>query len=200
MGDVAELRVALTVPDFDKAVAFHRDAAGLAQLADWSTENGRVLVLAAGRATLELFDEAQAAWVDGIEAGKRVSGSVRLALAVADSDEAARRLAAAGAEHVAPRVTTPWKDRNTRLRAPDGRQLTLFSSLLISPDSAVEWSSAHCADRVSGCTASGEVFHGHSFRPASPASVGYEGVGSPSGLSGCGVGKSTLSSPTPATR
>jgi hypothetical protein len=24
-------------------------------------------------------------------------------------------------------VTTPWNDRNVRLRAPDGMQLTLFS-------------------------------------------------------------------------
>ena len=56
MADVTELRVALTVEDFDQALAFYRDALGLEQVADWSSESGRVVVLDAGRATLELFD------------------------------------------------------------------------------------------------------------------------------------------------
>ena len=127
MTPVTELRVALTVPDFDEAVAFYRDALGLEQVADWSSPQGRVVLLAAGRATLELFDEAQAALVDGIEAGKRVSGHVRLAFEVEDSEAVARRLAAAGGEAVAEPVTTPWGDRNARVRAPDGMQLTLFT-------------------------------------------------------------------------
>jgi methylmalonyl-CoA/ethylmalonyl-CoA epimerase len=125
---VTELRVALTVPDFDEALAFYRDALGLAQIADWSTEGGRVILLEAGRATLELFDEAQAATVDQIEAGRRVSGTVRLALEVADSESTAGRLVAAGAERVAEPVTPPWGGRNARVRAPDGMQLTLFTS------------------------------------------------------------------------
>jgi lactoylglutathione lyase len=128
MTQVTELRVALTVADFDGAVAFYRDALGLEQLADWSGENGRVVVLEAGRATLELFDEAQAGYVDGIEAGRRVSGTVRLALEVADSDATAARLVEAGGQAMAPPVTTPWGDRNARVQAPDGMQLTLFSS------------------------------------------------------------------------
>ena len=128
MGPVSELRVALTVADFDAALAFYRDALGLGQLADWSGEHGRVVALSAGRATLELFDEAQAAHVDRIEAGGRVSGTVRLAFEVADSDATAVRLTAAGATEVAAPVTTPWGDRNARVRAPDGMQLTLFTA------------------------------------------------------------------------
>lgn len=128
MGEVTELRVALTVADFDEAVAFYRDAIGLRQLADWSSDDGRVIVLAAGRATLEIFDQAQAEKVDAIEAGHRVSGVVRLALEVEDSEETARRLIAAGAEEVAPPVITPWGDRNARVQAPDGMQLTLFTT------------------------------------------------------------------------
>jgi catechol 2,3-dioxygenase-like lactoylglutathione lyase family enzyme len=127
MPEVTELRVALTVPDFDEAVRFYRDTLGLEQLADWSSEGGRVILLAAGSATLELLDEAQAGVVDGIEVGSRVSGVVRLALEVPDSVETARRLIAAGGEEVAPPVSTPWGDRNARVRAPDGMQLTLFS-------------------------------------------------------------------------
>ena len=63
-----------------------------------------------------------------IEAGQRVSGTVRLALEVTDSESIARRLVAAGAAQVAPPVTTPWGDRNARVRAPDGMQLTLFTA------------------------------------------------------------------------
>ena len=125
---MGEFRVALTVDDFDAALAFYRDALGLAQLADWSGENGRVILLDAGRATLELFDEAQAAYVDGLEAGRRVSGTVRFAVEVADSDAAARQLVEAGATQVAEPVDPPWGGRNARVQAPDGMQLTLFSS------------------------------------------------------------------------
>jgi methylmalonyl-CoA/ethylmalonyl-CoA epimerase len=127
MADVTELRLAFTVQDFDQALAFYRDALGLEQLADWSSDSGRVVALDAGRAVLELLDEAQAETVDAAEAGRRVSGTVRFALRVADSEATARRLAEAGAVPVAPPVLTPWGDRNARLEAPDGMQLTLFT-------------------------------------------------------------------------
>jgi catechol 2,3-dioxygenase-like lactoylglutathione lyase family enzyme len=122
-----EFRVVLTAPDFDEAVAFYRDALGLEQLADWSGEDGRVILLDAGRGTLELFDEHQAESVDRIEAGSRVSGPVRLAIEVDDIDGSAQRLLAAGAAAEAAPVVPPWGGRNVRLRAPDGIQLTLFS-------------------------------------------------------------------------
>ena len=127
MTDVTELRLAFTVQDFDQALAFYRDALGMEQLADWSSEAGRVVALDAGRAVLELLDEPQAGLVDDIEAGRRVSGTLRLALRVADSEATARRLTEAGAVPVAPPVLTPWGDRNARLEAPDGMQLTLFT-------------------------------------------------------------------------
>ncbi len=127
MANVTELRIALTVEDFGQALAFYRDALGLEQVADWSSGSGRVVVLDAGRATLELFDHAQADTVDAIEAGRRVSGTVRLAMKVEDSEGMAQRLVAAGAVQVAPPVVTPWGDRNARVRAPDGMQLTLFT-------------------------------------------------------------------------
>jgi lactoylglutathione lyase len=122
-----ELRVVLTVPDFDEAVAFYRDALGLEELADWSGADGRVILLDGGRATIELFDERQAESVDRIEAGRRVSGPVRLAVEVTELDATAERLVAAGAEAEAPPVVPPWGGRNARLRSPDGLQLTLFS-------------------------------------------------------------------------
>jgi catechol 2,3-dioxygenase-like lactoylglutathione lyase family enzyme len=127
MANVTELRVALTVEDFDQALAFYRDVLGLRQVADWSSQTGRVVALDAGRATLELFDQAQAESVDAIEAGCWVSGPVRFAVRVADSQDMAARLVAAGAEEVAPPVTTPWGDCNAWVQAPDGMQLTLFT-------------------------------------------------------------------------
>lgn len=126
MTDVQEFRITLTVDDFDAAVRLYRDGLGLPQVADWSSEQGRVLLLDAGRATLELFDEAQAAMVDDLEVGRRVSGAVRFALRVADANSAAAGLVDAGATSVAGLVVTSWGDRNARVAAPDGMQLTLF--------------------------------------------------------------------------
>lgn len=119
--------MALTVPDFDGAVAFYRDALGLQQVADWSSEQGRVILLDAGQATLELLDEAQAQLVDRIEAMEPVSGRVRFAVEVPDSTSASVELVDAGAVAVASPVVTPWGDRNARVRTPDGMQLTLFT-------------------------------------------------------------------------
>jgi catechol 2,3-dioxygenase-like lactoylglutathione lyase family enzyme len=127
LGSAVNLRVVLTVPDFDEAVAFYREVLGLEQLADWSGDDGRVILLDAGQATLELFDERQAENVDRIEAGRRVSGPVRLAIEVDDPDGTAQRLVAAGAVAEAPPLVPPWDGRTARLRTPDGMQLTLFS-------------------------------------------------------------------------
>jgi catechol 2,3-dioxygenase-like lactoylglutathione lyase family enzyme len=126
---VTALRLVLTVDDFDAAVRFYRDVLGLEQVAAWPSEGGRIVLLGAGRATLELVDEGQAAAIDAIEVGRRVAGPVRIALEVPDSAHAASRLVEAGAELLAEPVVTPWRDRNVRVRAPDGMQLTLFTPL-----------------------------------------------------------------------
>ncbi len=124
---VIELRVALTVEDLDAAVAFYRDALGLPVELSWDTPDGRGFVLQAGQATLELIDAAQADTIDRVEVGRRTAGPVRLALEVRDSEATAGRLVDAGAELLGGPVETPWGDRNARVRAPDGMQLTLFT-------------------------------------------------------------------------
>lgn len=133
MSEVTELRVALTVDDFDAALSFYRDALGLTEAADWSSAEGRVVLLEAGRATLELLDRPQADFVDRVEAGRRVTGRIRLATRVTDLETVVDRLVAAGAAPEAPLVETPWGDRNARLRTPDGVQMTLFSETAHSP-------------------------------------------------------------------
>lgn len=127
MGTVRELRIALTVEDYDRAVAFYRDALGLPEVESWDRPNGRGTILDAGRATLELFDPLQAETLDDIEVGRRVSGAVRLAVHVDDASAVAGQLVAAGATEEHAPVETPWGDRNARVRAPDGMQLTLFT-------------------------------------------------------------------------
>jgi catechol 2,3-dioxygenase-like lactoylglutathione lyase family enzyme len=124
---VKELRLALTVDDFDAALAFYRDTLGLELRDMWVAEGARGALLEAGRATLELFDEGQAAMVDEIEVGRRVAGAVRIAFEVDDSRAASERLVEAGAELLGGPVETPWRDVNVRVIAPDGMQLTLFT-------------------------------------------------------------------------
>ena len=123
-----ELRVALTVEDFDQSAAFYRDGLGLPVVEGWSSAEGRGLVLSAGDATLELVDEAQAALIDRIEAGGRVSGPVRLAFEVSDVQKSSAALQKRGAKAEKEVVQTPWGHLNQRLRPPDGPQLTLFQT------------------------------------------------------------------------
>jgi catechol 2,3-dioxygenase-like lactoylglutathione lyase family enzyme len=123
---VHEVRVSLTVDDFDTALAFYRDTLGLPEEQAYA-EDGRVSILAAGRATIEIVDARHAEHIDEIEVGRRVAGPVRLALRVDDSDATARALARAGASIVGGPVVTPWRDRNVRLDPPEGVQLTLFT-------------------------------------------------------------------------
>jgi lactoylglutathione lyase len=125
---VRGLRLVLTVDDLDEALTFYRDALGLEQLAAFENDGGRGFLLDAGQATLELFDEAQAAAIDAIEVGRRVAGPVRVAFEVDDSDAAAAQLAANGGTPEGPLVDTPWGDRNARVVAPDGMQVTLFTA------------------------------------------------------------------------
>lgn len=126
---IRELRVALTVDDFDGALAFYRDALGMPEIEAWS-DDGRVVLLEAGRATLELLDRRHADAVDEIEVGRPgVAGTIRFALQVDDSPAVAERLVAAGARSVGGPVETPWRHQNVRLEAPDGMQLTLFTVL-----------------------------------------------------------------------
>ena len=125
---VMELRVALTTADYERLVKFYCDGLGLEPAAIWNNDGGRALILDMGRATLELFDEAQAEAIDRIEAGKRVSGQIRFALQVPDLQAAMERLLANGATFVHPPVITPWGDHNVRLQDPDGMQITLFQA------------------------------------------------------------------------
>lgn len=126
---VRELRLAFTVDRYEEAMRFYRDALGLPVIEEWEQPTGSGAILDAGRATLELLSVEQSELVDRVEVGEVVSGPIRLALEVEDSEETATRLVARGAERVGGPVITPWSHKNVRLRAPDGMQLTLFTVL-----------------------------------------------------------------------
>jgi hypothetical protein len=121
-----ELRLVLTVEDWDAAVALFRDGLGMTELPAFESSGGRIALLDAGRATVEVIDEAQAAAIDEIEVGRRVAGPVRIALQVDDSAGLAERL---GLPAIAGPARTPWNDLNVRLEGPSGVQLTLFQPL-----------------------------------------------------------------------
>jgi lactoylglutathione lyase len=130
---VREMRLVVTATDYAEAVRFYRDVLGLPERASYSSPDGQVVILEAGRATLEIADPAQAEFIDRVEVGRRVAGHIRVAFEVADSAETARRLAANGATLIADATLTPWQDLNARLEAPGGLQLTLFSEATAQP-------------------------------------------------------------------
>ncbi len=123
---VLELRVALTAADYERSVKFYCEGLGIEPAAIWNNGHGHALVLEMGNATLELFDEIQAATIDQIEAEQRISGQIRFALQVPDLKVAMERLLAHGATLIHPPILTPWGDYNVRLQDPDGMQITLF--------------------------------------------------------------------------
>ncbi len=123
---VTELRLVVIADDFDTALHHYRDVLGLREHGAVDT-GGRVTILDAGRATLEIADRAHADWVDQLEVGRPgVAGHVRVALRVEDVDAATTAMTDAGAELVAPPTRTPWGSRNARLEGAADLQLTLF--------------------------------------------------------------------------
>ena len=126
---VRELRLVVTADDYDEALRFYRDVLGLPERAAFSSPDGRVTILEAGRATLELTDPNHAKFIDDVEVGKRVAGHIRVAFEVDDSTATTARLAQAGAQVVAEPTRTPWNSLNSRLEAPGSLQLTLFTEL-----------------------------------------------------------------------
>ena len=126
---VRELRLVVTAEDYDEALRFYRDVLGLPERAAYSSPDGRVTILEAGRATLELTDPNHAAFIDEVEVGRRVAGHIRVAFEVDDSALTTDRLEQAGAEVVAEPTRTPWNSLNSRLEAPGSLQLTLFTEL-----------------------------------------------------------------------
>ncbi len=125
---VRQLRVAVMTEDFDAAVAFFRDVLGLpVELAVSSDGGAEVVILDAGRATLEIGNLAQKRLIDDVEVGRQVAPSIRLAFEIDDAAAATDAAERGGAEVIAEPTRTPWNSLNSRLAAPAGLQITLFA-------------------------------------------------------------------------
>lgn len=132
---VRQLRVVLNTADMDGALAFFRDALGLPEEAAFAgPEGARVVILDAGRATLELSNPAQARYIAAVETGGVPSSPVRLAFEVGDSAAVTDALTGAGAPLIAAPVRTPWESLNARLAGPDGLHVTIFQELAVESD------------------------------------------------------------------
>ncbi len=129
-GGVRQLRLVVHAEDYEAAVRFYRDVLGMPQEEAYSGADGaEVMILGAGRATLELSNTPQVELIDRVEVGRRVAPHFRLALQVADSAAVTTAAVEGGAELIAPPAQTPWRSVNARLSAPAGVQLTLFQEL-----------------------------------------------------------------------
>jgi catechol 2,3-dioxygenase-like lactoylglutathione lyase family enzyme len=127
---VRQLRLVVEVEDLKASLAFYRDTLGLPVELDVEGDAGeRVVILDAGRATLELSNPAQVAMIDAVEVGRRVAPRLRVAFEVDDTTTTTRQLVEAGAELVAEPTRTPWNSLNSRLEAPAALQITLFQEL-----------------------------------------------------------------------
>jgi predicted enzyme related to lactoylglutathione lyase len=125
-----QLRLVVEAEDLDAAVAFYRDGLGLPEEAAYDSDGGaRVVILHAGRATLELANPVQKRMIDDVEVGHPAAGHLRVAFEVADASGTTERLVAAGADLVAPPTETPWRSLNARLDAPAGLHITVFQEL-----------------------------------------------------------------------
>ena len=125
-----QLRLVVEAADFNEALAFYRDALGLAEQAAFQGDNdARVVILDAGRATLELCNTAQKEMIDAVEVGRPTSPRIRVAFEVVDAAGMTTRLVDAGATLIAAPIETPWRSLNSRLDAPAGLQITLFQEL-----------------------------------------------------------------------
>ncbi|MET8123256.1 VOC family protein [Micromonospora sp. NPDC005189] len=127
---VRQLRLVVEAADYEAAVAFYRDALGLPEEAAFSGDgDAEVMILDAGRATLEIANPAQKRMIDEVEVGRQVAPRIRVAFEVDDAQATTARLVAAGASEIAPPTPTPWQSLNSRLDAPADLQITVFEEL-----------------------------------------------------------------------
>jgi lactoylglutathione lyase len=86
---VHQLRLVVTVEDYDDALHFYRDVLGLPEREAFASQGGRP-----------------------------VAGHVRVAFQVDDTPAVTAELAVAGAHVLAEPTRTPWNSLNARLAAP----------------------------------------------------------------------------------
>ncbi len=124
------MRLVVEAPDYDQAVRFFRDVLGMPEVAAFA-EGGddRVVILEAGRATLEIASPTHKRAIDEVETDGLTGSRIRLALEVDDARASTDAAVSAGAGLLASARETPWRSLNSRLSAPAGLEVTLFQEL-----------------------------------------------------------------------
>ena len=129
---VRQLRLVVHATDYDQALAFFRDVLGMPTAEAYSGPGGaEVTILDAGRATMEIANDAQIDYIDEVEVGRRVAPHFRVAFEVDDCRGRGRPRARA-VPPVAPPTLTPWNSINARFDVPGEVHLTLFEERLAS--------------------------------------------------------------------
>jgi hypothetical protein len=123
---VRETRIVLTVRDIAHATQLWRDNLHLKPEKEWHDDEGSGVVFDSGRATIELLDEADAAYTDRVEVGRATHQPMRLALAVDDVLQVSSAIQQGGATPLGEVRLTPWGHFNQRLQTPEGVPITLF--------------------------------------------------------------------------
>ena len=132
---VRQLRLVVAADQWEESVEFYRDRLGLRVEQTFTDGPARVMILDAGRATLELSNAAQRDLIDTVEVGRTgVAPPLRVCFEVDDAAATTAVLSAAGATVIAPPTRTPWRSLNARLDAPADLQLTVFEELDRDPD------------------------------------------------------------------
>ncbi|MGH3758641.1 VOC family protein [Actinophytocola sp.] len=123
---VRQLRLVVTPPTTTRPCIFYRDVLGFDERDAVQSPGGRVVLLDAGQAALELAEPSTAEDIDEVEVGRRVTGHIRVAFEVDDAHATTTALAAAGGQLLAAPRPTPFRSTNARRGGPAGLQLTLF--------------------------------------------------------------------------
>lgn len=128
---VHELRIALTVDDFEQAVAFYRDALGLTVRTDVANGGFRWVTLGSDAqpgldiVLSEPHAGRSAADGDALQ-GLLVKGALGpVVFATDDLDAAFERARATGAEVLQEPVEQPWGPRDAAFRDPSGNTVRL---------------------------------------------------------------------------
>lgn len=123
---VRQLRLVVLAEDLEEALACYRDALGMPVEAEYSDGPAWVIILDAGRATLELVNAEQRDLIDEVEVGHAAAGPIRVAFEVENTPSAVARMTHTGARLVADARRTPWGSLNARLDAPAKLHVTVF--------------------------------------------------------------------------
>ncbi len=120
---MADLRIIVPSPTYDRSQAFYRDVIGATVVEEWDADEaqpaGTILRMTSG-GCVELVDSRMAH--DGLRLGIELDSPGAV-------DDTHDRLAAAGVVIVSAPADQPWGHRNSTVTAPEGTLLTFYAHI-----------------------------------------------------------------------